>query len=214
MKHEQEICRWAKSPKGTKIWAKPRIGGDEEWKWKLYRGDVDWSDEWDYVVDDDYSLIRKLAKDGAQIQVRYKNSDTGEFSRWFNKSTRKLEGNGWGLPLNQYRLKPTKDPKVCVWKATESALNSWIVGCNGFYFYLDNETEIVEGFHNCPYCGNLLDVEIKPEIVYEWQWIIFNKDTGKFWFTVDHYASSEELKKVVKNGTIVCKHEPSKRTRK
>jgi len=56
---------------------------------------------------------------------------------------------------------------------------------------------------------------IKPEGVYEWQWIIMNNDSNSYWVTAGYFTSEEEFKKQTNysNITIVGPNESSKRIR-
>lgn len=81
--------------------------------------------------------------------------------------------------------------EVCHWKSANRDLNSWTAGCNGNYFYLNNDTRVVAGFTNCPYCGKEIDVEINPEPVYEWQWVV-RYQTGTYSLTTEFYRTKNE----------------------
>ena len=85
-RHQQEIIRWAKAPKGTKIWYKQE--GDA--KWYITEG-TKWYEDTQYIVDDKWAELRKAQADGKQLQwinegefvdVTLKNSPTGLIKYW------------------------------------------------------------------------------------------------------------------------------------
>jgi len=61
MKHKEEIIRWANCPDGTKVWNKK-----DGFEWRTSEEPL-WLIHHEYIVDDEYSEIRKAQAEGETI---------------------------------------------------------------------------------------------------------------------------------------------------
>ena len=114
MKHEKEICRWAKHPTKLKVWNKIYAGSPVK-QWVLTSSPT-WADEWDYIVDDEYAEIRKAYADGKTIECR-----VGIY-KW-----QKLTNPYWDFKSEEYRVKPDEPTYYYQWERLDMNNDSVII---------------------------------------------------------------------------------------
>ena len=73
MKHEAEIKYWSEHPDGTKVWLKS--SKDTEWQITYLPR---WGSDAIYIVDDQWSDLRKAQADGKQLQRMDGIGDVGQ----------------------------------------------------------------------------------------------------------------------------------------
>ena len=101
MKHKLEITRWANCPDNTDVWY--RQSNDEYIGWQLSKNPF-WHPYCVYIVDDEWSEIRKAFIDGKTIEV-YDCVDN---------SWKTIVTSTWIEKLEYYRIKP--DEPVYEWQ--------------------------------------------------------------------------------------------------
>ena len=138
MTHEAEIQYWSKHPDGTKVWLKS--SKDTEWQITYLPR---WGSDTIYIVDDEWSELRKAQADGKQLQTKLTN-------KW-------------------------EDAELTIDVLDVLAVSDW---------------------------------RIKPEPIYEYQWI-YKRDDGRFSFSAMFYTY-EEAKK---DSIFIEPYKPSKRIR-
>lgn len=131
-KHEKEIIRWAKSPEGTKVWFKLH---DYDDKWRLEESRVKWSEDVDYVVNDDYATIRKAQIDGKIIESTINSLNDygcswGDPKKdpnvvWTDIHSKKPNFWDWSVPVHCFRIKEEKP--LTIIEALEALSNGKIL---------------------------------------------------------------------------------------
>ncbi len=102
MEHSRQIKRWADCPDGTKVWIKNNTEG-----WTLLETPM-WLPDEVYVVDDEYSDLRKAYLEGKEIEV-YQGD-------WYDIGLCNAKAQNFELfpPDSYYRIK--SDDPVYYWQ--------------------------------------------------------------------------------------------------
>jgi len=151
MKHEKEICYWAKQPDGTKVWRRAN-DKDSEWKLNLF---PKWYETSHYIVDDEWAELRKAQADGKQLQrAAYL---CGRNREWIDI---------------EFVIEDTKITELDHWRIKPEELYEyqWIyklpAGREGMYYistrYYIDEEEFVNSYPNRSRRKNARDIPVEP----------------------------------------------------
>jgi len=91
--HKEEICRWANSPEGTKVWRKSY---DD---WDLFDNPI-WDRNKIYITNNEWAELRKAQVDGKQLQYEDINGEWKDDKFTLEKSKY--------YTIEQWRIKPKK----------------------------------------------------------------------------------------------------------
>jgi len=100
--HKEEIFRWARTPEGTKVWSRDEEDGSE---WTLTSRPL-WRRNKIYVVDDEWSHLRKAEIDGKQLECLDEDG-----SKWCDGSL-----SYWILDQDSPRNWRIKPDKIYEWR--------------------------------------------------------------------------------------------------
>ena len=133
--HANEIIRWANSPIGTEVWFKGKSKG-KNCNWLKMRM-PNWLEDTYYVVDDEYTEVRKAFYDGNQIQINKGNS--------YCESWIDMSNSTFSLGAKYYRVKPDEPTYYWRW---ERLSNDGVIGLTDYITdeYAENNRIVEQGY--------------------------------------------------------------------
>ena len=116
MTHKAEIKYWAEHPDGTKVWQYEEMNITP---WKLLCCAPEWFHDKKYIVDNEWSELRKAQADGKQLQFNF-----GEFDDWEDTTLTYYRMATSNPP--HWRIKPKKKVYEYQWIVFDTITNEYL----------------------------------------------------------------------------------------